>query len=455
MRRIGASSWVARAAVAASIALVSLGCSSKAPENVDALVAPLELSFLNYSESSVVGKGVNLVTTASEKGASPLAKDNVGMTVEAIRYDRSLAYTDGTVGNCGATFISPHYAITAAHCVGPQRGFQQTPSPPRTGNFPGTAGVCTAGQACAPGNYNDHVPFFRVEHYNTTQLNIGSIPYLVQGTWTSRPPAAPTQTYSLKSAQITPAQGYIIDDNTPCSVYAQCEQGVWGRNDKCPLTSEDADIALIYCPTRQLKNYARIASTDGFHTGLEVWWFHELLYLTIPGTGLSPYQPAGNVDHYGIRSSALDNYHYFQLNQPIFQLFPLVSKWDASQNLYVDSGIKNPSTQPSWQAEVSEAGAQVEQINTPICHGTSGSGAFQVDAAGNHFLLGPMDISGTSFDHGEPNMATTGTNTLCDYMSDPGNTASLFRSAYVQLKYTKALAALSVVTADQTTPSNP
>jgi hypothetical protein len=447
MRRNGVlgAGWAARAAASVGIAAVSLGCGSKAPENVDAVVAPLELNFLNFSEASVAGKGVNLVTTASEKGASPLAKDNVGMTVEAIRYDRNNPYSDGTVTSCGATFVSPHFAITAAHCVGPQRGFQPTPTGPRTGNFPGTPGSCPSG-SCAPGTYNDHANFFRVEHYNTTNLNINFIPYLVQGTWTSGSPT-PTQTYSIKSATITAAQGYVIDDNTRCSVYAQCEQDTWGRNDKCPLTSEDADIALIYCPSRQLRNYARVASADGFHVGLEVWWFHELLYLQIPGTGLAPYMPAGNVDHYGFRNTELDNYHYFQLNQPIFQLFPLVSKWDASQNLYVDSGTHKPAGTPSWQSEVTEAGVQVEQINTPICHGTSGSGAFQVDSAGNHFLLGPMDISGSNFDHGQA--TGTPTNTLCDFISDPGNTASMFRSAYVQLKYTQALANMSVVSTDR------
>jgi hypothetical protein len=35
--------------------------------------------------------------------------------------------------------------------------------------------------------------------------------------------------------------------------------------------------------------------------------------------------PAGNVDHYGVLNTELDNYHYFQLNQPIFQLTRVVA----------------------------------------------------------------------------------------------------------------------------------
>jgi hypothetical protein len=302
--------------------------------------------------------------------------------------------------------------------------------------FHGTPGVCQSGKTgeqCAPGAFDSHQNFFRVEHYNTTNLVTSSIPYLTQGAWSNTlPGVAPTQTYTLRAAQIGAGQGYIVDSNAHCSVYAQCDKTTWGWNANCPISSS-IDIALIFCPDRAIPNWAPLASTDGAYPRVEVWWFHELLYLARQGDSSSIlYQPSNNFAHYGALATdnEVNNYHYFQVGQPLFQLFPLVSKWDANGATYRDLG-RVPGSESA--------------ISAPICHGTSGSGVFQVDAAGNHFFLGPMLTKGAGWT----------TATLCD---DPrvAHTTSDDRSEYDQLQFTKQMANLPVAIADRSGhPANP
>lgn len=329
--------WFAFAgSVSAGAAIGLAACSGSGGTEEEMMLAtstnPLQLAYVGTSESQT-NTGVNLLTTSSRGRLA-------GRATGAIRAN----WTDGAVGECGATFISHQYAVTAAHCIATKLDVPH-------GSVP----------LASP---------FSVSQYDTTRFNVGWLGFQssVTGEW-------PDYT---RPNQVGPAQGYVETSFTGCTVVRRCST-LYGSILNCPFAG-DADIGLIRCPTRGAgSNWVHVAGPDSGTQNIDVWWFHEILDLAT-GTDTpytEPYEPDFNYEHYfeftGM-ATRNDNYHYHH-NQP-HQLFPLISKHSATNQQYRGLGIGTTTT----------------STNSSGCHGTSGSGVF---VAGTDSFLGPVSTGGT------------------------------------------------------------
>jgi hypothetical protein len=242
---------------------------------------------------------------------------------------------------CGATFVSRNYAVTAAHCV--------------------SAIIFQTG-------------LLTLEEINVTQLDSNEVSAYstVVGTWPNWQPAGRLTT------------GYSIR-NSLCTVQRRCSN-FWGTRQACPI-AEDADIALIHCPNRlntdRALTTAEIAPfpvdiDDQATLTVNTWWFHEVYNLPVEDDGTERWQ------HYGryISGQPNNNFHY----RP-HQLVPLLSYWFPDGTKY---------------KTVPFNGATLNSMDTPVCHGTSGSGVFAGDS---NVLLGPAISAGNHSQIG---------NRLCD-----------------------------------------
>jgi len=310
------------------VVLALAGCQRE-PEGELVLAGqdPLQSVFVAWSESTTF-KGVHLVTSwANGKKAK-----SVGVIrPQGDNWPGAEGIREAT---CGATFISKHHAITAAHCVD-------------SGNVPNVL----PSQASP----------FRVQQINTSALNLTEAmdQTRITGTWPGYTRADP----------LTAAEGYNPITLT-CFVEARCDSTTGFGRDACPPSFGSAvvDIALINCPQRQATDYVKVAASDSGNAPIEVWWFHEVVNLNF-GTA-APYQPVGNEEHYfnSVATAAghSNNYHY-RNDQGEHQPLPLVSWRNVNNAQYFSTG----------------KGTTYTTANAPICHGTSGSGVFAAPVAGN------------------------------------------------------------------------
>ncbi len=177
---------------------------------------------------------------------------------------------------CGVTFVSPHFAITAGHCVAPR----DVPNP--------------VSQS------------FVVETYDISGLT-APLPTELSGTF-------PNYTHPV----LGPLDGYQVH-SLRCSVVVRCN----GTGFNCPAAAADADIAMLSCgdrPATEEFPYVAVAEFDPTFGAVEMFWPHEIL--NVPNT--RPQAP-GMLDlyeHYKIwEPSHVSNFHYHPNNQ----LFPLHS----------------------------------------------------------------------------------------------------------------------------------
>ena len=253
---------------------------------------------------------------------------------------------DDVWATCGMTFISPHFAVTAAHCVESgdtnRDGVIEKPLPEGT--------------------------WFWIQYLDLDD-NLALSRILdqaeVEGTWPS---------YERQSGLASHELSAIWD---VCTLQYRC---AFSRTASCPSTVPNVDIALLQCLNRA-GPWATMATNVGFGSEVEVWWFHEVLNLPPEdGTGWPP----DRHEHYTIWPgyNKGNNYHY-QRMRPTggafdYQLIPLVSRkylhFGDDPFPYQVTLANNNLT--NWESDIQGA-----------CHGTSGSGVFEQNTSN---LLGPV-----------------------------------------------------------------
>jgi len=324
-------------------------------------------------------------------------------------------------GTCGATFVTPHYAITAAHCVD-GRGFENDMNQDKPGEY-------------MIGQWLEEGDSFKLETYGTKYLtgNMGDRFYINQDLdypyWHSEGIVQ----YGL--------DGYIVYPNE-CEVVIRCRSKFVTMNESlfCRQGKNgpvfDADIALVHCykGRSDTSTYYEVADDVSNNDSVVNLWFHEIV---------KDRSWTGEIEkHYINNAHHEDNYHYLDswtdYKSPLTraddvihpkQLFPLISQpW---QPPYVNEEKERKIVELSYS--IYESGADLYG-----CHGTSGSGVFKGNSKNldNLKLLGPMV-------HGP---LVTG---LCIDIADTryreGNTSVTFTS----LEFTQAIADAAYILEDE------
>lgn len=252
-------------------------------------------------------------------------------------------------GTCGATFISPRYAITAAHCVA-QTYFSNPASDDITIVQPNVRGVS-----------NDDLAA-------TRRLRGGAFP-------------------DWRTAIVDAEDGYTEARYDECRIVHRCGSS-WGPYN----CTNGQDIALLRCADRSIfGQYLPVADYDPpVGSPVDMFWFHEV----IDGMPVSEPPPLGTTSnfwyelvlalqhdryqHYTLANSVVSNFHYYGGNRT--QTMPLVSlPWPSGQRRTITS-----------------YGGGKGWTDMFGCHGTSGSGVLWNDG-GELKLLGPVTTPGAGF----------------------------------------------------------
>lgn len=239
-------------------------------------------------------------------------------------------------GTCGVTFIAPHYAITAAHCV-------------------------------SGANLPDPNTWFPVYTYDIRGMRDDWT--LEFTTFTSG--MFPNYEPLGGGASAADLPGYERQDH-PCQVRARCST-TFGPQHNCTI---GADIALLYCPLRPRDaEWLPVADADPQTGSVDMYWFHELLSMpTAEPPESAPPEEDDRFTHYTRWTQGMNaaNFHY--LDSRTNAILPLKS-------------IPWPDGTPRTRLGPGGAATGTDLFG---CHGTSGSGVLQRDAQGNHELLGPV-----------------------------------------------------------------
>jgi hypothetical protein len=317
-------------------------------------------------ESQYAGSGTYGIDQSSPSNNLLLAA--TGVVYVPLFHDNGQPWVgdDGSPmrATCGVTFISSHYAVTAAHCV------DGTDLPSTSTMFP-VEQIDVSATA-----------------WPTVQASENETDSFLTG--------FPGYTFS----QLSAAQGYKVTRYNQCHVVTRCSYD----NVNC---SDTADVALIACNDRPWWSPSiPVASSDDQQGGVSMEWYHEVysgMPLTQPPpptTTLGRLLYIHNEDRYAhytvyppVASGELDqyvwtqNFHYYGGGKN--QLLPLMAMdyregdlfWNP-RRLGKDPNLNNdPAYDVVW-------------TDLYGCHGTSGSGVFQwVTTDGTHYtpqLLGPV-----------------------------------------------------------------
>lgn len=357
--------------------VVATGCAEEfqidSPVEVDVNSSPLQSKYLNNMFSGVFAVTGSLVDLNQARSTAVIKTRNPKPHIP--------------FGSCGATFVSPHFAVTAAHCVE---------------NMPLNAV-----------SSND----FFMEEVALGNLNASELSAYqnILGTW--------GQGVGWSHGTLT--QGYFTSRFNQCRVVRRCSHhNVNDTQNACPL-GRTVDIALIHCPDRASTRFSLspdivqliepslpASHWDQTNQQLNIWWFHELYELPIePG----PPSPPDRWEHYGQLAPENQNFHYTKWHQVI----PLLSIGHPT--------LVNGQAQLLRVIGANRTIADEMVANAPACHGTSGSGVFAHDTS---VFLGPLV-------HPDPDGNTQLGSRLCDRFNS-GQSPDLGRSSYINAKTTAA-----------------
>jgi hypothetical protein len=339
MRSSSAQGWAGWALL--PVALIVGGCAAE-PNDQDGNAAQAEPETDTVDSVAAHQEALQSQSTTvfGVSGSHTLVVGNNATTAQALStaavritgHDARTPYA-----SCGVTFVSPHLAVTAAHCV-------------------------------------DNFSFMFVEEFDTRNLSMLKV---------VGPQSKITGTYPnwTPGPRLTAADGYTSNFLTNCSVARRCKFAPFN----CPI-AENPDIALIRCNDRTRKTFATTTASDADGTRIETWWFHEIYDLPVNDDGTERWThyglaPPKEVQPDGTRITLGDqNFHYNYFHQ----LFPLNTIGRNVADL--SSGFPTVMTIPA-QIRRHDTANKVSWGDLQVCHGTSGSGVFR---AGTNVLLGPL-----------------------------------------------------------------
>ncbi len=303
---------------------------------------------------------------------------------------------------CGVSFITQHYAITAAHCVKEvlvSEGDKFTVTTyDTTGLDP--AAVAEAGHVETEGFYK--WPFWQQPKH----LGI--------------------------------EDGYVIEFNEECEVVIRCDDSQGPIIGMCRRGAgepefRDVDIALIYCGDREKSARVEVAQDAQYNDEVEVHWFHEVVNdmpLDDPGTSDDEQE---RWDHYTYSNAWVrqNNYHYLgDWIMTVWSKYGLPSSISMHKQLVPLESTPWPEPYSTPRIQTSGNG-KVTWTDLYGCHGTSGAGIFKKNEEDELQLLGPTIRPGDS-DGWDERLCLDARET--DYV--PGTN----QVGYAGLAYTQALA---------------
>jgi hypothetical protein len=238
-------------------------------------------------------------------------------------------------GTCGVTFISPHYAITASHCLTDDNA------------------------------YDPAAQTFTVRTFDITEADLGRLFFdsNLSGEFPN---------FDTIGTLMDHEPGYHAYSH-PCHIRARCAydggSGPSASDYNCGFV---ADVTLLYCEERSNEAPWLNVATDTGSGPVEMYWFHEIVNAPAEAGSTDPTDISLWNYYTNLAIDRSKNWHY--LAAPTNVLVPVMSiPWSGG----------TPRTR---------LGADINGMWTDLfgCHGTSGSGVLQRNSSGDLELLGPV-----------------------------------------------------------------